>query len=136
MYGTHSRVGIMLFIVAYVPAVTGPLGRIDPGTWTRGMTLVAVGAVLLAFFVTVASISWHGGGGAGEPLGCLTGLGVWAGRLAAPWAALALAPSSNADFWKLVGASAPPLAVAVGLWARDWAENRKSRRPAAPGEGA
>jgi len=129
MYGTHSRVGLMVFIAAYIPAMIAPVARIASEK-APGMSLFALAVVFLTFGITAASIFQHGGGGTGEPLGCLAGITVWLGRLAAPAIISWLAASPPHDLWRIIGGSAPPLCIAIGLWLHDWLRRRRSSRQA------
>lgn len=129
MHGTHSRVGLMVFIAAYIPAMIAPVARIASER-VPGMSLLALAIVVLTFGITAVSISWHGGGGAGEPLGCLAGITVWLGRLAAPAIVSWLVASPHHDLWRVIGGSTPPLCIAIGLWLHDWVRRRRSSRKA------
>ena len=83
MFGRHGVIGGNIFLVSYVIAVAGPLLRILSASPSR-TKLAAVAIVLVTALVTVLAIRVFGGGGAGEPIGCLTAILVWAGWVLAP----------------------------------------------------
>jgi hypothetical protein len=115
LYGTHGAVGGSLFLAAYVLAMFGPFMRLLPASppsvkWAAGL------AVLVTAVSTVLSIRTHGAGGAGEGLGFLAGILVWAGRLATPRLASHIASTwPEMDALSVVGGSLPPLLMALTL---------------------
>jgi hypothetical protein len=116
LYSTHGIVGCNLFLAAYGLAMLNPSLRLFSAA-PPSVKWIALVVMLVTAVVTVVSILVHGGGGAGEPLGCLAGVLVWLGRFAGPALASRLAPaSSQPDLWQIVGGSIPPVAIALALW--------------------
>lgn len=116
MFGRHGIVGGNLFLIAYVVAMLGPAQRLFAES-PQDVKWIAVGVMLVTAAVTVVSIRLLGGGGVGEPFGCLAGILVWLGRYAGPALASRLAPtSSQPDLWRIVGGSIPPVLMALALW--------------------
>jgi hypothetical protein len=121
VFGAHGAVGANLFLLIYLSAVLNPMLRILSSP-TSGVKAIALVVVLATAAVTMTSIRAQGGGGAGEPVGCLAGTLAWLGRFAAPALGSYLAPASGPDSWRILGASIPPVLVALGLWLRSRSE--------------
>ena len=78
---------------------------------------IALAVMAVTVAATVVSIRFLGGGGVGEPVGCLAGILVWAGRYAGPALASRLVPgSTQPDLWSIVGGSIPPVLTILALW--------------------
>jgi hypothetical protein len=114
--GTHGVVGGNLFLGAYLLAMLTPCLRLFSAS-SHGVNWIALIVIVITGVITVASVRAHGGGAAGEPLGCLAGALVWLGRFAGPAMASRLAPAeSQPDLWRVVGGSLPPVLMALALW--------------------
>lgn len=115
MYGTHGAVGGNIFLAAYLLAVGTPMIKLLP-TATPSVKLAALALIAATAVLTTVSIKIHGGGGVGEPLGCLLGILAWVGRLAGPALAVRFAPQSpQPNLWPIIAGSVPPLLIALGL---------------------
>ncbi len=122
LYGVHGIVGGNLFLIAYALAMLNPSLRLFSESPPE-VKSIAVAVMFVTVVVTVVSIRLLGGGGRGEPFGCLAGALVWLGRLAGPALASILEPaSSQPDLWRIVGGSIPPILMALVLWFVIWAK--------------
>ena len=97
-------------------AMLGPAQRLFAES-PPNVKLVALAVMAVTVVATVVSIRFLGRGGVGEPVGCLAGILVWAGRYAGPALASRLAPaSSQPDLWGIIGGSIPPVLTILVLW--------------------
>ena len=116
MFGRHGIVGGNLFLIAYVPAMVGPAERIFAES-PQDVKWIALAVLATTVGFTVVSLRFLGGGGVGEPIGCLAGILVWAGRYAGPALASFFAPAKfQPDVWSIVGGSIPPVLTISALW--------------------
>jgi hypothetical protein len=116
VHATHGVVGGNLFLGAYVLAMLSPSLRLF-SAWPQNVKWFALVVMVVTAIGTVVSIRVHGGGGAGELLGCIAGALAWLGRFVGP--ALSSRPppaSSQPDLWQIVGGSIPPVLMALTLW--------------------
>ena len=94
----------------------GPAQRFFAGS-QHDLKWIALAVMAVTIVVTVVSIRLLGGGGVGEPVGCLSGILVWAGRYAGPALASRLTPAFlEPDLWSIIGGSIPPILTILALW--------------------
>lgn len=116
MYGRHGITGGNLFIIVYLLVMTNPCLRLL-STLAKDEKPIVLAIIGVTIMVVFLSTLIHGGGGAGEPIGCfasiLVGLGSFAGYTLATY--FAPAPSQT-DLWQIIGGSILPFLMILVVW--------------------
>lgn len=116
MHGLHGKIGRNLFLLVYCFCIIGPFLKLFSGH-PEMFTAVAGAIIVLTALFTSYLIRTMGGAGVGEALGILAAALVLAGRFAAPiiverWGGFTF----PLDFWRIIGASTPPLILASSFY--------------------